>query len=241
MAYDTMTYGCCKKVPANVIIEVPTFMSPPEVGFLVQLFETLPTRSGAASAGEALTSSKRNEELELGEHLAQVRDVVLGACSRMQGISMVVLPRLVTAPILSRYEVGMAYGSHSDAAFGQEGAEIYRTDFSCTVFLDDATAYRGGELSIETDVGVKDYKLPAGGAVFYPTLYDHQVRPVTHGVRRACVFWVESMIRDPQKRRIMLDVAQVAEWIGAREPMDSDARRAIIRARENLMRLWIEK
>jgi hypothetical protein len=49
------------------------------------------------------------------------------------------------------------------------------------------------------------------------------------------------MIRDPQKRRIMLDVAQVAEWIGAREPMDSDARRAIIRARENLMRLWIEK
>jgi PKHD-type hydroxylase len=83
--------------------------------------------------------------------------------------------------------------------------------------------------------------LSAGGAVFYPTLYDHQACAVTHGVRRPCVFWVESMIRDPQKRRIMLDVAQVAEWIGAREPMDSDARRAIIRARENLMRLWIEK
>jgi PKHD-type hydroxylase len=102
----------------------------------------LPKRSGSASAGEALNSSRHNDELELGEHLPQVRDVVLGACSRMQGISMVVLPRLVTAPILSRYGVGMAYGTHTDAAFGQEGTEIYRTGFSCTVFLDEAAAYR---------------------------------------------------------------------------------------------------
>ena len=40
-----------------------------------------------------------------------------------------------------------------------------------------------GELDIETDYGRKLVRLPAGHAVFYPTLFPHEVRHVTRGER----------------------------------------------------------
>lgn len=213
---------------------------PSEVQRLRQLYDNLPTRGGESSAGSALGSSKRNAELELGDAEDEVRDLVVNALNRTEAVAMVLLPKFVSAPILSRYDVGMRYGTHTDSAFGQDRGTIFRTDFSCTIFLDDAADYLGGELSIETEAGVRDFRLDAGGAVFYPTLFDHQVKSVTQGTRRACVFWLESLVRDPQRRRVLVDLQQISEWIGERESMESEARRAIIRTRENLLRMWLE-
>ncbi len=146
----------------------------------------------------------------------------------------------MSQPILSDYEPGMAYGRHTDSAIGEGAARNYRTDISCTIFLDDPASYDGGELAIETEYGNPSFKLPVGDAVFYPTLFTHQVRPVTRGRRRACVFWIESFVRDPQKRTILLDLVQLGAWMGQQLPIDAEPRQRLAKVRENLYRMWLD-
>ena len=117
---------------------------------------------------------------------------------------------------------------------------IWCSDLSCTVFLDPPDEYDGGELHIETDSGPREYKLSAGSAVFYPTLFLHRVNPVTRGRRRAVVFWIESMVRDPQKRAILYDMAMLGEWVGSVAEIDSHPRQKLVQIRENLYRMWLE-
>ena len=53
-------------------------------------------------------------------------------------------PKALSPLLLSRYEPGMAYGSHvDDALMGG-----MRSDVSFTLFLSDAASYDGGELII---------------------------------------------------------------------------------------------
>ncbi|MGI9334529.1 MAG: Fe2+-dependent dioxygenase [Gammaproteobacteria bacterium] len=218
----------------------PDLLNEQELGSLRRLYDERTVRDGALTAGGDLATSKNNRELHLGEHSAKVKAIVLEACNRSIMLTYALLPRLVTNPILSLYEDGMQYGRHTDSAMGHDGTRTYRSDISVTVFLDDPSTYEGGELAIENEAGEACYKLPAGHAVFYPTLYIHRVRPVTKGRRRACVFWVESLVRDPAQRAILFDLMQVSSWLGEREPMDSVPRQLLTKVRENLFRMWIE-
>ena len=90
------------------------------------------------------------------------------------------------------YRQGMYYKEHNDSYM----MGSIRSDFSCTVFLNDPTEYEGGELVIR--VGDKDieYKLEKGQAVIYQTGLSHQVKEVISGSRKVAVFWVESCIQD---------------------------------------------
>jgi len=223
-----------------MIIETTGFLGSDALRFLRGLYEECPRADGKETAGSEIGKFKENVELELGERAQAVKEAILTACNEAPVLGYAVLPRMVTRPILSLYEPGMHYGSHMDSAIGYDDGRLYRSDISCTVFLDDPSAYDGGELLIESDTSSQRFKLPAGSAVFYSTLYDHEVLEVSRGVRRACVFWIESLVRDPQKRRILFDIAQLGEWIGQREPVDSDIRRTAVRARENLYRMWLE-
>ncbi len=49
-------------------------------------------------------------------------------------------------------------------------------------------------------------KLPAGHAVLYPGTSLHEVTPVTRGHRLACFFWVQSMVRSDEQRRLLYDL-----------------------------------
>ena len=184
--------------------------------------------------------SKNNQEVVLGDRAEAVKDLILSACNRAPQLNVALLPRKVSTPMLSRYAPGMSYGDHMDSAIGQDQDRIYRVDLSCTVFLDDRNAFEGGELEIETDFGPQRYKLGAGDAVFYPTVFIHRVAPVTAGERRVCVFWLESLVRDPAKRAMLLELAQVSAWLSEREPVDSEPRQRLVKVRENLYRMWLE-
>ena len=85
-------------------------------------------------------------------------------------------------------------------------AERVRTDVSCTVFLSDPDEYDGGELTVADTYGTRGVKLPAGHAVLYPGTSLHQVTPVTRGQRLACFFWVESLVRSDEQRRLLFDL-----------------------------------
>lgn len=104
--------------------------------------------------------------------------------------------------IFSQYKEGMFYDWHHDAAV----MSGLRTDMSCTVFLSDPNEYEGGELSIMTGSIETKFKEPPGTAVVYPTGLLHKVNEVKSGVRNVVVFWIESYIKDPNYRDILIDL-----------------------------------
>ncbi len=81
-----------------------------------------------------------------------------------------------------------------------------RTDISCTLFLADPDDYDGGELVIEDTFGKQRLKLAAGDMVLYPGTSVHRVEPVTRGHRAASFFWIESMVRSDEQRRLLFDM-----------------------------------
>ncbi len=148
---------------------------------------------------------------------------------------LVARPKALTPLILSRYEPGMAYGSHVDDAL-QQGL---RTDVSFTLFLSDPDTYDGGALVIETSGGEDDVKLPAGSLVAYPSTTLHRVEPVTKGARLAAVGWARSFIRDPAKRELLFDLDTARQAIFANDGK-TPAFDLLSKTSANLLRMWAE-
>ena len=97
---------------------------------------------------------------------------------------------------VSRYQAGMAYGTHFYDAFNAR----VPTDISFTLFLSVPEAYFRAELEMMSAMGSQAIKLPTGCAVVYPSNQLHAVRPVEQGVRLSIVGWLESRIRSAEQR-----------------------------------------
>ena len=145
--------------------------------------------------------------------------------------------------VAGRYEPGMAYGDHVDnAIMGRFGPKPMRTDVSFTIFLSDPGEYEGGELVIDSDISPTAFKLPPGHAVIYPTHYLHRVNPVTRGVRQVVVGWVQSLIREPERRQVLLDLQQAMGQLQSTLPGGPN-HPAFVRLHKiyiNLQRMWSE-
>lgn len=148
---------------------------------------------------------------------------------------LAVRPKMLSPLILSRYEPGMAYGSHvDDALMGG-----MRTDVSFTLFLADPASYDGGALVIETSAGEDDVKLPAGSLVAYPSTTLHRVEPVTGGVRLAAVGWARSFVRDAAKRELLFDLDTARQRLFERDGKSAEFD-LISKTSANLLRMWAE-
>lgn len=145
-------------------------------------------------------------------------------------------PKFVRLPMISRYEVGMAYGAHVDDPFMGTNP-IMRTDVASTLFLVPPSSYEGGELVIESTYGVRSIKLEAGAMVAYPATTLHQVKPVTAGVRVAAVTWTQSMIADPVQRELIFDLDNARRMLFDKEGK-TPAFDLISKSHANLLRMW---
>ena len=118
------------------------------------------------------------------------------------------LPHRVYPPMFNRYGEGMQFGTHVDGAVRMipGSAHKLRTDLSATLFLTPPESYEGGELIIENDFGSETVKLAAGDVIVYTSTSRHRVTPVTRGVRMACVFWIQSLIRDDLQREQLFEL-----------------------------------
>jgi PKHD-type hydroxylase len=126
----------------------------------------------------------------------------------------------------------MEYGRHADDAF-MDGT---RVDLSFTLFLSAPDSYKGGELIVEEPAGERLIKLPAGALVLYPSASLHRVAEVTKGERRAAVGWVRSLVRSPEDRETLFDVAlalRQAEASGDRALTDR-----LLKIQGALLRRW---
>jgi PKHD-type hydroxylase len=194
---------------------------------------------GRATAGPAGQEKKKNEQLSATrEQVATLNQFVRQAIERNKMLQHFAWPKKVSTPILSRYTVGMEYGPHFDnPIMANRDGEPMRSDISLTMFLSDPESYDGGELSLETPFGNQAFKAPAGDAVIYATTVHHRVTPVTRGTRLVAVTWMQSLVKEPERRQILFDLAQAAQAIKDFPPGTG---KQFHRGFSNLVKLWAE-
>lgn len=226
-----------------MLLTLPDLLSPHDVQLARQWLHDAPWADGRDSAGSQARQAKNNQQLARDSEAAQrISALVMGALDRSAQFLTATLPKRVFPPRINRYG-GDAnhYGDHVDSAIRQmpDRRERLRTDISCTVFLNDPQEYDGGELCIEDTFGEQRIKLPAGHAVIYPGTSVHQVRPVTRGHRMACFFWVESMVRSDEQRRLLYTMDMALLRL-RQQHGESPETIALTGTYHNLLRLWAD-
>lgn len=196
---------------------------------------------GRSSAGVQALGQKNNQQLAQDSEAAQsLRGLVLAAVNRDPLFFSATLPRKVFNPLFNRYSGDSnAYGAHVDGAVLHSKAtqQWVRSDISCTLFLSEPDSYDGGELIVQDTFGEQRIKLPAGDMVIYPGSSVHRVEPVTRGERIASFFWVESMVRSDEHRRLLFDLDMNLLSLRKRHGETSEAT-ALTGTYHNLLRLW---
>jgi PKHD-type hydroxylase len=200
---------------------------------------------GRVTAGVQSALAKNNQQLDQqGEAAKALQPVVLQGLNRHMDFFSAALPRRVFPPLFNRYGgTTNAFGSHVDNAVrfvpGTQGERV-RTDISCTLFLSEPDEYDGGELIVEDTFGQQSVKLPAGDMVLYPGSSVHRVDPVTRGHRVASFFWVESMVRSDEQRRLLYDMDRHLMRLRSTVGEDEPAVIGLTGLYHNLLRAWAD-
>lgn len=222
-----------------MLLRIPSVLDRNEVELARRMLGTIPFVDGKLSAGQAAQRVKSNLEADRRavRELEQLNNLVMGKLVQHPVYRSGALPLRVAAPYYARYAPGMRYGDHvDDPIMGSDGA-LYRSDLSITVFLNEPSAYDGGELVVNTPFGEQLVKLPAGDAVMYPSSSLHRVAEVTRGERLVAVTWLQSLVRDPARRELLHELNSVRERLLAAAP-DSEDARLINKTYVNLVRMW---
>ena len=200
---------------------------------------------GRTTAGVQSAQTKNNEQLPQDGALTKaLQNIVLGGLNRHAVFFSAALPKRVFPPLFNRYGGAFnSFGNHVDNAVrfipGTLGERV-RTDVSCTLFLSEPDEYDGGELTVEDTFGAQRIKLAAGDMVLYPGTSVHRVEPVTRGCRLASFFWLESMVRSDEQRRLLFDMD--SHLMKLRESA-GEADAAVIGLTgtyHNLLRMWVD-
>jgi PKHD-type hydroxylase len=193
-----------------MLLKIPQILDTAGVARARQLLAAAPWADGRTTAGRQAAQVKNNEQLQPGsEPHRELQALVLQALEKHPQFFSATLPKRVLPPLFNRYAGSAnAYGSHVDQAvrYLPGGVQRVRTDISCTLFLSDPADYDGGELVIEHSFGEQRVKLAAGDLVVYPGTSVHRVEPVTRGERLASFFWIESMVRADEQRRLLYEM-----------------------------------
>ena len=228
-----------------MLVRLPELLTPDELRQMRSVLAGATWADGRVTAGVQSAQMKNNEQLDqLGEASRALQPVVLAALNRSALFFSAALPRKVFPPLFNRYGgTANAFGNHVDNAVryppGGRGERV-RTDLSCTVFLADPADYDGGELVIEDTYGAHRVKLAAGDAVLYPGTSVHRVEPVTRGHRLASFFWIESMVRSDEQRRLLFDMDAHLMRLRTSVGETDAAVVGLTGTYHNLLRLWAD-
>jgi PKHD-type hydroxylase len=162
--------------------------------------------------------------------------IVSAALARSREFIDFAMPKRIAPPLLCRYEPGMKYGPHADAAILQLGQSRLRSDVSCTVFVNEPSTYAGGELKIVLGNQAIAFKGEPGEAIVYPSTTLHEVMPVTSGQRLVSITFIESLIADGHQRAQVYELNEIAALEGNRMQWENRVRLDVVR--QNLMRMW---
>ncbi len=228
-----------------MLLQVPGVLTADELAQVRRCLDGARWSDGRATSGAQSALAKNNEQLGADEPaLRLLQEIVLAALNRHHLFFSAALPKRLLPPMFNRYSgAANAFADHIDNAVrfvpGRPGERV-RTDISCTLFLAEPSEYDGGELVVEDTYGVQRVKLAAGDLVLYPGTSVHRVEPVTRGARLASFFWVESMVRSVEQRRLLYDMdlhlMHLRESVGETDP----AVIGLTGTYHNLLRLWAD-
>lgn len=228
-----------------MLLQVGQVLTPEELARLRKILAAAPWTDGRSTTGAQSAQVKNNEQVPLGSGETRLlQQIVMTALNRSPVFFSAALPKRVLPPMFNRYAGQTnAFGNHIDNAVrfipGSQGERI-RTDISGTLFLAEPDEYDGGELVIEDTSGAQRIKLAAGDLVLYPGTSVHRVEPVTRGARLASFFWVESMVRSDEQRRLLyemdLHLTHLRETVDETDP----AVVGLTGTYHNLLRLWAD-
>jgi PKHD-type hydroxylase len=227
-----------------MLARIPQLLSATQVADLRRALDAAdaPWVDGRVTAGHQGAPVKRNSQIDEASPMArELGQVVLTELERHPLFISAVLPHRVYPPMFNRYREGMHFGTHVDGAVRMipgSGHKL-RTDLSATLFLAAPDSYDGGELIIENDFGSETVKLAAGDAVVYTSTSRHRVTPVTRGVRTACVFWIQSLIRDDAKRELLFELDRTIQRL-TETAADPQSLVRLAGQYHALLRLWTE-
>jgi PKHD-type hydroxylase len=183
--------------------------------------------------------TKLNQQLHDAQAYQKSSQLLLNAFSRSEEFRDFAFPVMIAPPLITRYQPGMRYGAHADAAFINLGNAQLRSDLSCTIFLNDPKDYEGGELHVRLgDADIK-FKLQPGEAIVYPSDTLHQVVPVSRGERLVAITFIQSRVPDPFKRHMLFELNEVAALEGLKMAQENFSRLQLVQA--NLLRSWGDK
>lgn len=212
---------------------IPQMLDQPQLEHIRELIAGAAFVDGKSTASGMAQTVKNNEQLSVSK-VPGLMKILTDAVVNDTLFRQLTMPRTVANLMINRYQTGMSYGAHVDAAVMSSG---HRADISFTLVLSPAASYDGGELALETSLGEQKVREEAGTLVLYPTGVVHRVLPVTRGERLAVVGWVESRIRDVRQRQVLIDLDLVRknhlEQIGHDRYAD-----LLLKTSSNLRRMW---
>jgi len=226
-----------------VLLQIPEVLNADGVQRVRAILEQARWADGRITAGSQSAQVKNNLQLpEDAPASREARAIVLEALQRSALFFTAALPRTIFPPLFNRYEgTANAFGNHVDNAVrtvAASGARL-RTDVSATLFLSDPSEYDGGELVIEDTFGAQPVKLPAGHLVLYPSSTLHRVEPVTRGARIASFFWIQSMVREAERRRLLFEMDMAILALRTQHGETAPAV-SLTGCYHNLLRMWAE-
>jgi PKHD-type hydroxylase len=227
-----------------MLLHIEGVLSADEVRQAREILAGAPWGDGRITAGSQSALAKNNEQLpEACAETQQVQQLLLRGLERHQTFFSAALPKQISPPLFNRYGgAANSFGNHVDSAvrYLRNGAGRVRTDISCTVFLSGPDEYDGGELVIEDTFGSHRVKLPAGNMVLYPGTSVHRVEPVTRGHRVASYFWIQSMVRSDEQRRLLHDMDNHLRRLRSGNGEADPAVIGLTSTYHNLLRMWLD-
>ena len=228
-----------------MLLHIKEVLNASEITQARAILSRAPWGDGRVTAGVQSAHMKNNQQLpQDGAETRALQQIVLAGLNRHAMFFSAALPKRVFPPLFNRYGGATnAFGSHVDNAIRfipGTLAEKLRTDLSCTLFLAGPDEYDGGELTVEDTYGAQRIKLPAGDLVLYPGTSVHQVEPVTRGARLASFFWVESMVRSDEQRRLLFDMDKYLMHLRDSVGETDAAVIGLTGTYHNLLRMWTD-
>lgn len=224
-----------------MLLHVPDILDREQLRQLRAALDAADWTDGRETVGAQGAQVKRNVQLPYASPLRQqLGETVLAALAKSPLYHAATLPLRTLPPRFNRYEGGGEYGMHVDGSVMAlpDGGQL-RSDISCTLFLSEPEEYDGGELIVSDTYGEHEVKLPAGDAIIYPASSLHRVQPVTRGARVAAFFWVQSLVRDDGRRRLLYELdASIQRLIAT--GADHGAVLQLTGTYHNLLRQWAE-
>ncbi len=217
--------------------EIDNLLTMDEVNRLRAIAAAAPFTAGRVSNPHNI--SKNNFQIDINSAgYKESSALLLSAYMRNEQFRLFALPKIMAPPMICKYQPGMSYGRHSDAAYEVVNGQKMRFDVSSTVFLGDPDKSLGGELTIHLGSQPIRIKGRPGSAVIYPSSTIHEVLPLESGERLVAITFIESEVRDPVRRELLYDLNEV--YALEAETMEWENRIRLQHVHTCLKRMWAE-